>query len=186
MEVVVSIVTNILNKLVDEAILQACYPFRFNKYVRELETEKKNLQSKIQHAQDRAKDAKKKTHKVVREVESWLNDANSLMAKVVDLQEKTKRNKTSCLEHCPNLINRYNLAKQLEEKTNEIKTHNQVQFSEFSRLATLVGMNYFPSQDFVRFDSRKVAYDRLLRAVKDDGIHMIGLHGMGGSGKQLW
>ncbi|KAI9076903.1 hypothetical protein K1719_041119 [Acacia pycnantha] len=80
----------------------------------------------------------KKTHKVVREVESWLNDANSLMAKVVDVQEKTKRNKISCLKHCPNLINRYNLAKRLEEKTNEIKTHSQVQFSEFSRLSTLV------------------------------------------------
>ncbi|KAI9074878.1 hypothetical protein K1719_043186 [Acacia pycnantha] len=183
MDAVVSVATTIQEKLVDEAIRQARYSFRFNKYVKELETEKKNLQSKIQDVQESAKDAEKKTHKVVREVESWLNDANSLMAEVVDLQEKTIRSNTSCLKHCPNLISRYNLAKQLEEKTNEIKTHNQVQFSKFSRRATLVGMNYFPSQDFVRFDSRKVAYDRLLRAVEDDGIHMIGLHGMGGSGK---
>ncbi|KAI9117808.1 hypothetical protein K1719_011223 [Acacia pycnantha] len=183
MDAVVSVTTTILEKLVDEAILQACYPFRFNKYVKELETEKENLQSQIQDVQDRAKDAKKKTQKVVCEVESWLNDANSLIAKVGDLQQKTKRNKTYCLKLCPNLINRYNLAKQLEEKINEIKTHNQVQFSEFSRLATLVGMKYFPSQDFVDFHSRKVAYDRLLGALKDDGIHMIGLHGMGGSGK---
>ncbi|KAI9117860.1 hypothetical protein K1719_011275 [Acacia pycnantha] len=106
------------------------------------------------------------------------------MEKVVELQEKTKkRNKIYCLKRCSNLINRYNLAKQLEEKTNEIKRHNQLQFSEFSRLATLVGMNYFPSQDFVDFDSRKVAYDGLLRTLKDEGIHMIGLYGMGGSGK---
>ncbi|KAI9076917.1 hypothetical protein K1719_041133 [Acacia pycnantha] len=117
MDAVVSVTTTILEKLVDEAILQACYPFRFNKYVKELETEKENLQSQIQDVQDRAKDAKKKT------------------------QKKTKRNKTSCLKLCPNLINRYNLAKQLEEKINEIKTHNQVQFSEFSRLATLVGLH---------------------------------------------
>ncbi|KAK4278753.1 hypothetical protein QN277_016555 [Acacia crassicarpa] len=183
MDAVVSVATTILEKLVDEAILQACYPFRFNKYVKELEIEKENLQSKIHEVQDRAKDAKKKTHKVVHEVESWLNKANSLMAKVADLQEKTKGNKTSCLKLCPNLINRHNLAKLLEEKTNDIKTHNQVQFSEFSRLATLVGINYFPSQDFVDFDSRKVAYNSLLRAFKDDGIHMIGLYGMGGSGK---
>ncbi|KAK4278657.1 hypothetical protein QN277_016477 [Acacia crassicarpa] len=183
MDVVVSVATTILEKLVDEAILQACYPFRFNKYVKELETEKKHLQSKIQDVQYRAKDAQKKTHKVVHEVESWLNDANTLMANVVDLQEKTKRNKTSCLKLCPNLINRYNLAKRLEEKTNEIKTHNQVHFSKFSRLATLVGMNYFPSQDFVDFYSRKIAYKHLLRALKDDKIHTIGLYGMGGSGK---
>ncbi|KAI9117747.1 hypothetical protein K1719_011162 [Acacia pycnantha] len=183
MDAVVSVATTILEKLVDEAILQACYPFRFNKYVKELETEKKNLQSEIQGVHDRAKEAKKKTHKVVSKVEEWLNKADFLMTEVAELQEKTKkRNKISCLKHCPNLINRYNLAKQLEKKTTEIKTHNQVQFSEFSRLATLVGMNYFASKDFVHFDSRKVAYDRLLRSL-DDGIHMIGLYGMGGSGK---
>ena len=129
MEVVFSVVSGILNKLVDEAIVQASYPFRFRKYVKELETEKEKLQSKIQEVQDRAKDAKKKTHKVVGKVEEWLNKADFLMSEVVVLQEKTKkRNNTSCLKHCPNLINRYNLAKQLEEKTKDINTHNQFQF----------------------------------------------------------
>ena len=129
MDAVVSVTTTILEKLVNEAILQASYPFRFNKYVKELETEKEKLQSKIQEVQDRAKDAKKKTHKVVGKVEEWLNKADFLMSEVVVLQEKTKkRNNTSCLKHCPNLINRYNLAKQLEEKTKDINTHNQFQF----------------------------------------------------------
>ncbi|KAK4278658.1 hypothetical protein QN277_016478 [Acacia crassicarpa] len=184
MDVVVSIVTNILNKLVDEATLQVSYPFHFNKYVKELETEKENLQSKVQEVLDRAKDAKKKTHKVVSEVEKWLNEADFLMAKVVELQEKTnKRNKISCLKRCPNLISCYNSAKQIEQKTNEIKKHNQVKFLEFSRLATLKGMDYFSSQDFVHFDSRKVVYDDLLMALKYDKNHMIGLYGMGGSEK---
>ncbi|XP_028758773.1 putative disease resistance protein At1g63350 [Neltuma alba] len=124
------------------------------------------------------------THKVVGKVENWLDKADSLMAKVVELQEKTKkRNKMPCLKHCPSLISRYNLAKQLEEKTNEIREHNKVEFSEFSRLTSLVGMNYFSSQDFVAFDSRKGVCEDLLRAIKDDEIHMIGLYGIGGSGK---
>ncbi|XP_028758771.1 probable disease resistance protein At4g27220 [Neltuma alba] len=184
MDVAASVTANILTKLVDEAILQACYPFRFNKYVKELETEKENLQSKKQEVLDRAKDVRMNTHKVVGKVENWLDKADSLMAKVVELQEKTKkRNKMPCLKHCPSLISRYNLAKQLEEKTNEIREHNKVEFSEFSRLTSLVGMNYFSSQDFVAFDSRKGVCEDLLRAIKDDEIHMIGLYGMGGSGK---
>ncbi|XP_028758768.1 probable disease resistance protein At4g27220 [Neltuma alba] len=184
MDVAASVTGNILTKLVDIAIPHACYPFHFNKYVKELETEKDNLQSKIQEVLDRAKDVRKNSHKVVGKVEKWMDAADSLMAKVVELQEKTKkRNKMPCLKRCPNLISRYNLAKQLQEKLNEIRKHNEVEFSEFSRLTSLVGMDYFSSQDFVAFDSRKGAYEDLLSVIKDDKIHMIGLCGMGGSGK---
>ncbi|XP_028790032.1 uncharacterized protein LOC114746021 [Neltuma alba] len=55
--------------------------------------------------------------------------------------------------------------------------------SDGAFVAVRAGMNYFSSQDFVAFDSRKGAYEDLVSVIKDDKIHMIGLCGMGGSGK---
>lgn len=98
-----------------------------------------------------------------------MDEADALIGKVMVLQEKTMdKNKTSCFKYRLGLIRRYSLAKQLEEKTNEIKRHiNQSNFSHFSRLATMVGMDYFPSKGFVCFESRQVAYDGLTEAIKD-------------------
>ncbi|KAF7833688.1 Disease resistance protein [Senna tora] len=184
MEIASSVVAEIVSKLVDASIHQALYPFRFNRYVKELETQKMMLQSKIESVVDRANESKKKTEKIVIDVEKWLNDAYSLMERVVELEENAKkRRKKSCLKYCPNWIRRYGLAKQLEEKISEITKHSQIEFPEFSRLATLVGMKYFSSEGFVCFESRKVAYEGLLEALKDDEVRMIGLYGMGGCGK---
>ncbi|KAF7833686.1 Disease resistance protein [Senna tora] len=185
MDIALSVVTNIVSKLVDTAIRQARYSFQFNKYVNDLEKEKVNLQLKIESTIGRAQEAKKKTEKIVSVVDDWLSKADSLMAQVLEMEEKAKkRNKATCLKCCPNWVSRYGLAKKLEEKINEVIEHNKKDdFPEFSRLATLIGMNYFSSEAFVHFNSRKGAFDGLLEALKDDKVHMIGLWGMGGCGK---
>lgn len=134
-----------------DVIIDECrYSFSFSKYVRNLETQKENLQSKIENVVERAEDAEKKTHKVVIDVEKWLKKADSLIANVMELEDKAKkRKKTYCLKYFPNWIRRYSLAKQLEEKTNEIIEHNKKEFVELSRLASLVGMNFFSSEGFL-------------------------------------
>ncbi|XP_028758770.1 probable disease resistance protein At4g27220 [Neltuma alba] len=185
-EVGVSIVSEIVKKLVDAAVSQARYLFCFSTYVKELEREKENLQSKIESVTDLAKESAKKTEKIVRDVDKWLYKADYLIARVVELEENAmKRNKTPCLLHRGNFIRHYNFARQLEEKSKEIRRHSEVQFAQFSRLATLIGMNYFASQGFLHFDSRQRAYNELLEALKDDQVRMIGLHGMGGCGKTM-
>ncbi|KAF7833683.1 Disease resistance protein [Senna tora] len=184
MDIAASVVADIVSKLVDTAIHQARYPFEFNKYVKELELEKVNLQSKIESVLNRVQEAKKKTEKTVSAVDVWLQEADSLMAEVVEMEEKAKkRNKKSCLKYCPSWFRRYGLAKKLEEKIGEIIEHNRKDLPEFSRIATLVGMSYFSSEAFVPFNSRKVACDGLLEALKNDKVRMIGLWGMGGCGK---
>ncbi|KAF7833543.1 Disease resistance protein [Senna tora] len=184
MDIALSVVTDIVSKLVDTAIRQARYSFQFNKYVNDLEKEKANLQLKIESTIGRAQEAKKKTEKTVSVVDDWLSKADSLMAQVLEMEEKAnKRNKVSCLKCCPNWVSRYGLAKKIEEKINEIIEHKEKDFPEFSRLATLIGMNYFSSEAFVHFNSRKVACDGLLEALKNDKVRMIGLWGMGGCGK---
>ncbi|XP_054797617.1 probable disease resistance protein At4g27220 [Prosopis cineraria] len=95
MDTFVSVVTDILRKLVDATIHEASYSLCFTKYIKELETEQHNLESKIG------------------------------------------------------------------------------------------GMDYFPSEGFVCFESRQVAYDRLIEAIKDEQVHMVGLYGMGGCGKKV-
>ncbi|KHN30606.1 Disease resistance protein [Glycine soja] len=60
--------------------------------------------------------------------------------------------------------------------------HNS-KFDPFSKIAELPGMKYYSSKDFVLFKSRESTYENLLEALKDKSVSMIGLVGLGGSGK---
>ncbi|KAF7833318.1 Disease resistance protein [Senna tora] len=186
-EIATSATANIVSQLVCGAVTEANYCFHFNRYVKGLETQKEKLQSKIESVLDRAKEDRKNTKIIVKRVDEWLSEANSLISKVVKLEEKAKhkRMNTSCLNYCPpNLIRRYSLGKKLKEMAKQLDEHTKIEFSEgFSRVASLVGINYYSSDGFLQFDSRKEAYGRLLEALKDDKTHMIGLYGMGGCGK---
>lgn len=60
---------------------------------------------------------------------------------------------------------------------------NNTNFQPFSFATQLPGITYFSSKDFVDFNSRKSTYDHLLEVIKDGKNNVIGLYGMGGSGK---
>ncbi|KAG5081158.1 hypothetical protein JHK86_005223 [Glycine max] len=61
--------------------------------------------------------------------------------------------------------------------------HNS-KFEPFSSKTELPGLKYHSFKDFVLFKSTESACNEILKAlIKDKSFHMIGHHGMGGSGK---
>ncbi|XP_027337497.1 disease resistance protein At4g27190-like [Abrus precatorius] len=100
---------------------------------------------------------------------SWLKETDELI-------NDTQMKKTCFYGWCPNCKWRYSRGKQLANKK-ELKSGN-VGISP-----KLPGVEYHSSQDYVSFESRKSKIEELLDALENDSNFIIGLQGMGGTGK---
>ena len=178
-EIPVNVATHISKRVVDRGIGEAYYLCCFNDIVVDFEKEKKYLEAKQQSVKDLVKKATNRTENISVEVRNWLEDADSLT------QEDTKT-KSTCFFGCfPNCIWRYRRGKDLERKTHDINRLN-IEYNNFKNISLpseLPEVEYDSSNDFVQFQSRKLAYKRLMEALKDDDNNVIGLQGIGGAGK---
>ncbi|KAI4308523.1 hypothetical protein L6164_031585 [Bauhinia variegata] len=162
-------------------IRQARYSLSFNKYVEDLRTEKETLKFTRQSLQDRAE---RETLEIDGDVKEWLVNAGILIEEAEKLEQKAITNRSYCLGHFPNCIQRYRMGKQAARKINAIIKHNQSrEFQKFSQRALLSRMEDYFQGDFVLFDSRRSLYYSLLESLKEDEISIIGLYGIGGCGK---
>lgn len=72
----------------------------------------------------------------------------------------------------------------MEKKTEAMMQLNKkCQFEPFSFPAPIPDIEHFSSGNFEYFKSTRMAADQLLEALQDDSSYIIGLYGMGGSGK---
>ncbi|KAI4347808.1 hypothetical protein L6164_008590 [Bauhinia variegata] len=183
-EIGVSVLTGIMKSVLEAAIRQACYSFRFNRYVDDLQSKKRELMVKRESVQKRLERAKRETKEIDIVIIDWLDQANSLIEEVKMLEQKANSNKSYCFGHFPNWIWRYRVSKLVEKKTKAVIELNQKSnFQEFAHLVTPPGMEYFSSEGFIFFESTRIAYDQLLKALTDDRVSKVGLYGMGGCGK---
>ncbi|CAJ1970785.1 unnamed protein product [Sphenostylis stenocarpa] len=129
---------------------------------------------------ERAKEAHNRTEKLEPTVEKWLEDVENVLEEVQLLEGRISEvNKSYFKRQC-----QYFLAKEIARKTEEIiQLDRNSKFEPFSRITELPGMKYFSSNNFVLFNSTETAYKQLLEALKDKSCSMIGLVGIGGSGK---
>ncbi|XP_027337495.1 uncharacterized protein LOC113851223 [Abrus precatorius] len=157
------LVKSILDRLMDCAIAESRYVCCFWDIVEDIEKEKKALEESV-------KEEKRKGNNIRTDVTSWLKETDQL---IIDTQMK----KTCFFGWCPDCKWRYSKGKQLANKKEELKSGN-VGISP-----VLPGVDYHSSQDYVSFESRKSKIEELLDALKNDSNFIIGLQGMGGTGK---
>ncbi|XP_028773801.1 disease resistance protein At4g27190-like [Neltuma alba] len=113
-------------------------------------------------------------------VKKWLDDVNAILEEVQKLQQELEGGPNKCF----NVSLRYSLAKRMENKAKQMTDLKQnSSFEPFSQLIQLPGITYFSSKEFMAFNSRKSTYNRLLEAIINGKNKMVGLYGIGGSGK---
>ncbi|XP_004516857.1 probable disease resistance protein At4g27220 [Cicer arietinum] len=183
-DIVISIVTKVSEYLVEPAIREGKYIFCVNEIVEDFENEKNELISERDNLVNRVEQAKHRAEEIEKSVEKWLSDVESLLKEVEDLNQQMKANK-SCFQGRFPTWTKYHLCKKMVKKENAMmklkgKSNN---IQPFSHRAPLPGIQYRSLENFTYFESTKVAYDQLLEALEDDKIYMIGVYGMGGSGK---
>ncbi|XP_052177628.1 probable disease resistance protein At4g27220 [Diospyros lotus] len=89
---------------------------------------------------------------------------------------------------CPNLMWRHKRGKDADDRKSEVtKLINRSELLETSPVSHDAPFQWEPhfdsSQYYTKFDSRASVFDKIMEALKDSRIDMIGVHGPGGVGK---
>eukprot|EP00258_Populus_trichocarpa_P032480 XP_024448499.1 putative disease resistance protein At3g15700 [Populus trichocarpa] len=152
--VVGSVVSKIAELLVEPAIKQFRYMFCFNNFVQEFDEQMMNLAMALYHLQDAVDVAKRNAEEIDILVNKWLEDAKNEIEGVNRLQnEKGKIGK--CFTWCPNSMRQFKLSKALAKKTETLR----------------------------KLEENSRNFPKIMKALKNDNVNMIGLYGMGGVGK---
>ncbi|KAI9088298.1 hypothetical protein K1719_030019 [Acacia pycnantha] len=164
---------SLVNLVKDEAQYLCC----FNSYVKNFEHKKCILEAKH-------KDVKRKFQKgkgvfsFKSEAQKWELEADDII--LIDTKIKNKL----FFGWCPNCYWKYRRSKELAEKTQHIeRLLERCNSNIVAGRANVVDMKYLHSQSFIHFESRESNFQDLLKALQDENCNMIGLQGMGGSGK---
>ncbi|WVY89982.1 hypothetical protein V8G54_035496 [Vigna mungo] len=186
MDILSGFLSDVLKEVVCGAVNQLQYSFCFNSFVKELEKEKENLIETKISVEDRVIHAQRQTLKTAEVIHKWLENANTNSEFVNRLLRETNAKKSCFFGYFPNWIWRYRLGKKLAIKKGDLQKIIQEgrQYIQLQRTASIPSNTFdILTEKSINFDSRKSAFDQLVKALKDDGVAMIGLYGMGGCGK---
>ncbi|RDX89734.1 Disease resistance protein, partial [Mucuna pruriens] len=141
---------------------------------------KRSLELTRDCMKEKVREVTNRTEKIEPTVEKWLKDVENVSGEVQLLEGRIREvSKSYFKRRC-----QYFLAKEIATKIEKMtKLNDNSKFEPFSRITELPGMKYYSSKDFIFFESTKVAHNKVLEELKDKSVSMIGLVGMGGSGK---
>ncbi|XP_054813439.1 disease resistance protein SUMM2-like [Prosopis cineraria] len=166
-------VSNLVNLVKNEVQYLCC----FNSYVENFCKERERLLAKCKDINidiGKAKGASKVTN----EVQQWASEANGL----INYNIKAKK---CFFGLCPNCWCQYQCGKEFAQKTLQIEDL----LKRCNNLSIVAGqvdvssIKYYSPQIFLDFESRKSKFQELMKALEDENCNMVGLQGLGGTGK---
>ncbi|XP_043814219.1 uncharacterized protein LOC110605262 isoform X3 [Manihot esculenta] len=190
LDIFISIFTEVIKEPIKELVVVPIkrlisYPFTCKSNVEKLrhETEElKNITDKLQEAVD---EAKRHGVEINESVNKWLNDARKAIEEAEECIQGEEQAKKRCFVGlCPDLKTRYQLSKKAEKKALAIHElaseddHNRISFRPPPQqiVAPLV---YAPKG----LNSRELLLEKVMDALLDPDLNMIGVYGLGGVGK---
>ncbi|KAK6269676.1 hypothetical protein POUND7_006781 [Theobroma cacao] len=182
-EPVTAVATNTLGNLATEyASPYLSYFFCFGKIVEDFKNRRNQLELRKVRVKNDVDEAKKQTLVIEKDVEEWLTRAEKELGEAQSLEDEIERNK--CFNWCPSWGWRYCLSIKVAKKT--LCISQLLENSNFERVgyrATLPGLEFIPSKDFMSSESSNSAFKEIMEALNNGDVNMIALYGMGGVGK---
>ncbi|CAK8566068.1 unnamed protein product [Lathyrus sativus] len=167
-----------VEKLLDGALKELRYICCFTCIAKEFEEEKASLKAERRTVGQRVQLAKGRGEDVQVNALFWEEEVD----KIIEEEPKTKQKCFFGL--CPDCIWRYKRGKELENKKEKIKRFVDTGKELAIGLpAPLPDVERYSSRHYISFKSRISKYNELLDALEDEQNYIIGLQGMGGTGK---
>ncbi|XP_058764086.1 uncharacterized protein LOC131637512 isoform X2 [Vicia villosa] len=167
-----------VERSINAAIAESSYICCFTCIVKDYEEEKDRLEIERTTFERRMEEATRRGEDVLPDALAWKDEVDQL------IQEDTKKNQKCFFEFCPDCLWKYSRGKLLANKKERIKelmaTGKEL---TIGLPAHLPDIERCTIQHYVHLKSRESQYTKLLVELKDDNNYMIGLHGMGGTGK---
>ncbi|XP_058213016.1 disease resistance protein At4g27190-like [Rhododendron vialii] len=148
----------------------------------------RDLVDRMEITERKVGEAKDRGEKIEKHVLHWQQYADKLKNDIERLiEESTTNANMRCIAcSCPNIMWRYKLSKQVEEKignANKLIEKND-KFKEISHPRPRPsGLESLSDKNYVNFDSRASIFKGIMDALRDSSINMIGVFGLGGVGK---
>ncbi|XP_028760270.1 disease resistance protein At4g27190-like [Neltuma alba] len=160
---------------------RARYLFCFNQYIEDVEKIKKGLELTLADVNKHKEEAHRRTEEIMPSVEKWLGEVNAILKEVPELPREVGGGGKKCFK----MSLKYSLAKEMDDKAKRMKYLKDRPPSEpFSLPKPPPNLSdQFSSKDVMDFKSRASIFNSLFEAIKDGKNKMVGLYGIGGSGK---
>ncbi|XP_028784335.1 disease resistance protein SUMM2, partial [Neltuma alba] len=170
------LIKNETQSLVNLVKNEAQYICCFNSYVQEYEQAKNRLKAKLEDVR-RIIDQARGVSLVTSVALQWTREAEEL------IHVDTKKEK--CFNDlCLNCWPQYQKGRDLAKRTLDIdRLLKRCNFDIVAGPTDLLGIKYHCLPNFMHFESRKSIFKELQKALEDEENNMIGLEGLGGTGK---
>ncbi|KAF8396996.1 hypothetical protein HHK36_018634 [Tetracentron sinense] len=128
--------------------------------------------------------ARRKNEVIKEEVQKWVTRVAEIEADMRRLEYEVNQNKRCFMSCCPSCSSHYGLGKEAMKKiddANELLSEGN--FPTVSRPAPPPSIESRPTGDFEAYESTQSNMNKIINALKDEKIKIIGVYGMGGVGK---
>ncbi|KAH7843550.1 hypothetical protein Vadar_018054 [Vaccinium darrowii] len=181
------IVENIVGTVFQSVGRHVGFLFHYKKNLKNLKDEMENLEGQKTVVEGKVSQAKHRSEAIDDNVLVWLKHVDETKQGVDKfMDDKIEKENMMCFKFsCPNLISRYCLSKQAEEKVIRVKrlTTEGGNISKVSHPKENPRELEFPSsKDYEDFHSRQKVFKGIVQALKDSKVNMIGVYGTGGIG----
>ncbi|XP_048136673.1 uncharacterized protein LOC125315531 [Rhodamnia argentea] len=166
------------------------YVLCYKSYVEDLQTAVEELEGARESVQQSVDQARRNVNPIRPYVEDWLGKAMKEAEEAQQMLERGKTAKNACFRGwIPNPLVRHRIGRQVREATEFIRVlREKARNSDFKKVYDEnipPGIVIDPPIPVTRdaLESRALIADDVMKALADDKVHVIGVHGVGGVGK---
>ncbi|XP_060676028.1 uncharacterized protein LOC125421229 isoform X2 [Ziziphus jujuba] len=188
MECLMAIGTWITGKIADYTVApvghKLGYIFHYKRNVGNLISETQDLNLEKRRIEDLVDVARRNGEEIHDHVNDWLCKVGEITKEAEKLLGDENHTDIKCTFRASfqNLVQRYRLGRKAEKMGESVvKIRGKVRFDSISYRPKL--RSNFRNKDFINFDTRKEITTRIMEALEDGNVKMVGVYGMPGAGK---